>query len=344
MTSSSLPEAVHAAPSRRPHRRRAADFGRHHPERERPDRPQHRDDGSPAHRSRPRQPAAGDPASPPPSGAAAPAEQKPGGRQRRSRGAARRRKPGDAAGQEGDQAVRFQRRRRARHRRNRHRQGAGGAGAARAVAFVPRTLRRGQLRRAAADAGILRAVRAREGRIHRRASTQAWPDRSRARRHDLPRRNRRLSLRDPGASSPLPAGEDDRAGRRLPSGRGRRPRHRRHQQGSRPGSEGGAVPRGSVLPPARPSPASPAVARARRRHRAVEPALPRRVPHRLGGKPVARGDGCLAGALLAGKRPRADGSGAARRGDRRAGRSSAGRPRLLPDRAKAPAAAGGFGS
>ena len=83
----------------------------------------------------------------------------------------------------------------AARRRERHGQGAGRARAARAQRPRRRALRRDQLRRDSGDAARNRAVRPREGRVHRRERAQAGPLRAGASRHALPRRDRRPAAR-----------------------------------------------------------------------------------------------------------------------------------------------------
>ena len=78
-------------------------------------------------------------------------------------------------------------------------------------------VRRGQLRRAPRDAARERAVRPREGRVHRRAPRQEGPLRGGRRRHDLPRRDRRHPAGDAGAAAPRPAGGRGQARRRRTS-------------------------------------------------------------------------------------------------------------------------------
>ena len=58
-----------------------------------------------------------------------------------------------------------------------------------------RPVGQGQLRRAARGAARERAVRPREGRVHRRGAAEARPLRGRARRHAVPGRDRRAAAR-----------------------------------------------------------------------------------------------------------------------------------------------------
>ena len=128
-----------------------------------------------------------------------------------------------------------------------------------------------QLRRPARHAARDRALRPRQGQLHRRAPRPAGPAAGRQPRHHLPRRGRRDVAADAGAAAPLPRDRRDPAGRRRSAGRpGRRPRHLRHP--SRPAAAGprGHLPRGPLLPPERhphPHPAAPRAARGRPRSR-----------------------------------------------------------------------------
>ena len=92
-------------------------------------------------------------------------------------------------------------------RRERHRQEP--ARARRSTTAAPArggAARRGPLRRAARDAPRERAVRPREGRVHRRGAAQGRPPRRRRRRDALPRRDRRDLAGDPGEAAALPPG------------------------------------------------------------------------------------------------------------------------------------------
>ena len=71
-------------------------------------------------------------------------------------------------------------------------------------------VRRGQLRRAARDAARERAVRPREGRLHRRGRAAAGPVRAGRRRDPLPRRDRRDPAGHPGEAAAR-AGEPRRS-------------------------------------------------------------------------------------------------------------------------------------
>ena len=118
-----------------------------------------------------------------------------------------------------------------------------------------------------------RALRAREGRLHRRDGAQGGPPRPRRRRDAVPRRDRRGErsttqvklLRFLQERDVRPARVDaDSEGRRA--GRSRRP-----IATSRSAVEGGALPRGLLLPAERLQHLGAAAARAPRRHPARSP-------------------------------------------------------------------------
>ena len=115
--------------------------------------------------------------------------------------------------------------------RERHRQGAGGARHPRPLEPPQRAVRRGQLRGAARDAARVRAVRPREGRVHRGGRAQGGPLRAGRRRHALPRRDRRPLAGDPGQAPARAAGGRVRARGRHPDDPGGRAHRRRHQPG-----------------------------------------------------------------------------------------------------------------
>ena len=83
----------------------------------------------------------------------------------------------------------------ARHRRDRHRQGARRRGAPRQLAAREGPVRRRRLRRDPAEPDRERAVRSRARRVHRRDDQRRGRVRARARRHGLPRRDRRAAAR-----------------------------------------------------------------------------------------------------------------------------------------------------
>ena len=84
--------------------------------------------------------------------------------------------------------------------RKRHRQGAARAGAARPVAAARRALRRDQLCRHSGNAAGERAVRLREGRVHRRREADDRQDRDSQPRHADAGRDRRPAPAAAGAS------------------------------------------------------------------------------------------------------------------------------------------------
>ena len=115
-----------------------------------------------------------------------------------------------------------------------------------------RAVRRRQLRRPPRDAARVRALRPRQGQLHRRLSRQAGQARDRRRRHDLPRRSRRDDAAHAGPAAALPRD------RRAPEGRrrARRPPRQRPGRSPRPTAtcgpdRAGPVPRGPLLPPQR---------------------------------------------------------------------------------------------
>ena len=116
----------------------------------------------------------------------------PRARQERGRARAHRRQlEADAGGLQAHRQGGRLGRDRPHHRRVRHRQGAGGGGAASGKQAQPASAREGQLRGAAGDAARDRAVRPREGLVHRRDDDAQGPLRDRQQGHDLPRRDRR---------------------------------------------------------------------------------------------------------------------------------------------------------
>ena len=132
-----------------------------------------------------------------------------------------------------------------------------------------RAVRRDQLRRDSRDAARDRAVRSREGRVHRRRRAQAGQVRDGASRHAVPRRDRRSAAVAAGEDPARARGATVRARRRHRVGPGRRAARRRDQPRSARGGRGAAVPRGSVLPPVGVPDHGPAAARSARRHPAA---------------------------------------------------------------------------
>ena len=126
-------------------------------------------------------------------------------------------------------------------------------------------VREGQLRRADRDAARDRAVRPREGRVHRRDQAQARPVRAGRQGHAVPRRGRRHDAGAAGQAAARAAGARVRARRRRGDHQGRRARRLRDPPGPQGRGRGGALPRGPVLPPARRALHGAAAARAHAR-------------------------------------------------------------------------------
>ena len=164
---------------------------------------------------------------------------------------------------------------RAGPRRDRRRQGGARRDHPSPVAPARDAAAAPQLRRAVGVAARERAVRLREGRVHRRAGGQAGPARDGARRHRVPRRGRRDAAADPGQAPARHRGAQGDARRRAPAARHRRALHRRHQPRSRDGGGARPLPQRPVLPLERRHPDAAAAARARRRDRAAGQRLPR---------------------------------------------------------------------
>ena len=184
---------------------------------------------------------------------------------------------GESAGAEAGDGRRRPRRAdqrdRADHGRERRRQGAGRADDPSQQPAQPRALRAGQLRGDSRGADRVRAVRPREGIVHRRDREAGRQVRAGRSRHDLPRRGRRHEREDAGQGAARAAGGRGRAARIGAHDQGGRPRHRRDQQEPRGGDREGALPRGSVLPPRRDSDSRAAAARAARGHPAARAPL-----------------------------------------------------------------------
>ena len=115
-------------------------------------------------------------------------------------------------------------------------------------------VRQGPLRGAVAEPARERAVRPRQGGLHRRRPRPRRPVRAGRRRHALPRRDRRHQPRGPDQAAPRAPGDVVRAGRQLAADHRRRP----DPGGDAPGPRGPdprrAVPRGPVLPAQRDQP------------------------------------------------------------------------------------------
>ncbi len=183
------------------------------------------------------------------------------------------------------------------HRSDRNRQGAVRPRAARAEPPACASAGAGQLRGAAADAGRKRAVRPREGRLHRRRRDATGALRAGRRRDDLPGRNRRPAAGHSGQVPARAAGRRIRARGLLALEEGGRSRDCRHPSQPRAGGRRGPLPGRPVLPPERLSDSSAVAARARGRHPAARvvlhpppPARPRATDHE--GAAVADGRRC----------------------------------------------------
>ena len=137
------------------------------------------------------------------------------------------------------------------HGRIRHRQGAGRARAARLRQAPQRPVRGHQHGGDPARPHRVRAVRPREGRLHRRQHPQLRPLRAGRGRHAVPRRDRRHADGGADAASARAAAGRIHHRRRPHPDQGRRAHHRGHQQGPAHPHPAGAVPRGPVLPPQR---------------------------------------------------------------------------------------------
>ena len=189
-----------------------------------------------------------------------------------------RHEPGDAGGLRRHRAGRAEQRERPHHRRERHRQGARRRGDPREQPARGGALRQAQLRRARRDAPRERALRPREGRVHRRGRRGARGASSRptAARSSSTRSAR---SRPPSRSSSCAS---SRSGRSSASAATRRSRST-CASSPRPTATSptevarGQVPRGPLLPAQRRHHRAAAAARAAERHPAARDALPRAV-------------------------------------------------------------------
>ena len=128
-----------------------------------------------------------------------------------------------------------------------------------------------------ADADRKRAVRPREGRVHRRAGAADRPVRAGRPLDDLPRRDRRPAARRAGEAAARARGAEDRAaGQPAADSRGHAD-HRRDPSQSRAARRRGIVSRGPVLPPERVPDSRAAAPRAGRGHSAAGVAVRRGV-------------------------------------------------------------------
>ncbi len=116
------------------------------------------------------------------------------------------------------------------HGRVGHRQGARRADDPSAQPARVASVRGDQLRRHSRDAARERALRPREGRVHRRGRSAAGLLRAGRSRHALPRRDRRDDAGDAGEAAARAAGAHVPPARRPQRAVGRRPRHRGDQR------------------------------------------------------------------------------------------------------------------
>ena len=138
-----------------------------------------------------------------------------------------------------------------------HRQGAHRARAPQPVTTRQAPVRHHQLRRHPREPARVRAVRARARRVHRRGRQRAGAVSVRRPRHALPGRDRRDAAVAAGQAPARPAGAGGRPRRRHPRREDRHPRRRGDQPRPGGGDEGGALPRGSLLPAQRREPDLP---------------------------------------------------------------------------------------
>ena len=129
-----------------------------------------------------------------------------------------------------------------------------------------------------ARAGREHALRPRARRVHRRHEAAARQVRAGGRRHAVPRRDRRPAARSAGQAAAGDPGGRDRARRRRQADPHQLPAGRRHQRRPREGGQGGAVPRGPLLPHQRHPDPHAAAARAHRGSSRAGAALPRALP------------------------------------------------------------------
>ena len=166
----------------------------------------------------------------------------------------------------------------------------------------------GRLRGAAGDAAGERAVRPREGLVHRRRLHARGPLRGRRRRHAVPGRDRRHHADRAGEAAALPRGAGVRARRRQQDLQGGRADRRRDAPRSQEEAGGRDLPRGPLLSAERHRDPHPRAARPPGRHPAARPPLPAQV--RRGEREGPEGDlrrraGAAALAPLARQRARA---------------------------------------
>ena len=138
-----------------------------------------------------------------------------------------------------------------------------------------RAPRQAQLRRPAPVPRRERALRPREGLLHRGDRPAQGAVRDRRRQHPLPRRDRRAAARAPGQAAAGDPGRGVRARGRLGDPEGGRAPGRRHEPSPGRGGEGGALPPGPLVPPERLPDHGAAAAPAPRGHAHARPALRR---------------------------------------------------------------------
>ncbi len=180
----------------------------------------------------------------------------------------------DAAGARDDRARGAVRRQRADYRRERHRQEPGRAGPAHRVAARQPADGHGQRRRHGRGRVRIGALRAPEGRFHRRQGRPRGPLRARRRQHAVPRRDRQRA--DDAAAEAAPRDRDRRV--RAPGlvedAQGQRPADLGDQRRPQRGGRGRPLPPGPLLPAQHDRDPPAAAARSPRGHSPAGPALP----------------------------------------------------------------------
>ncbi|CAA9405401.1 MAG: Response regulator of zinc sigma-54-dependent two-component system, partial [uncultured Phycisphaerae bacterium] len=180
---------------------------------------------------------------------------------------------GDGRGAAQDRARRPQQRDGADPRRERHGQGGRRPRDPRRLRAARAADARRQLRRAEREPAGVRALRTREGRVHRGRQDAPRPVRAGGRRHAAAGRDQRDRPAAPGQAAPGAAGERVRARRQQHQPGGRRARDRDDEP--RPGGVGrrGQVPPGPVLPAERGADRAAPAAAAGGGRAGAEPAL-----------------------------------------------------------------------
>ena len=130
-------------------------------------------------------------------------------------------------------------------------------------------------------------VRPRERRLHRRDRETRRQIRRGQWRHLVPRRGRRIAVRNPGQAAARASGGRNRSGRRPQAGAGRRPPDLGDQPEPDRTGQAGPLPRRPLLPTQRLPHLHPAPARAPRRYSRPGAALPRPI-RRRGRQKIAR--------------------------------------------------------